>query len=303
MLDALVVGAGPAGLTAAIYLARFRRRIMVIDSGHSRAQLIPVSHNYPGFPTGISGRDLLARLRAQATHFGVEVRGGTVSDLSRGGAGFMADTDGESIATRTILLATGVVDRPPAVTDIRTATLDGRLRWCPVCDGFEVTDRNVAVLSTAIDGLEHALFLRTFTARVTLFIQPVNGLLTPEQRLSAEGSGIRLVEKPIVQIETNAAAGIVVHVAGSAPIRFDTMYPMLGSDARDGLATRLGAQCDGSELTVDAHQQTSVQGLYAAGDVVNALNQMSVGAGHAAIAATAIHNQLGARHRGEAQSD
>lgn len=70
MLDCLIVGGGPAGLTAAIYLARFRRDIRVIDSGSSRASLIPTSHNYPGFPEGISGRDLLGRLREQARRYG-----------------------------------------------------------------------------------------------------------------------------------------------------------------------------------------------------------------------------------------
>ena len=82
-LDALVIGAGPAGLTAAIYLARFRRRIVIIDSGDSRAELIPVTHNYPGFPDGISGRELLSRLRVQAARYGVQVRPGTVDGLVR----------------------------------------------------------------------------------------------------------------------------------------------------------------------------------------------------------------------------
>ena len=141
MLDALVVGAGPAGLTAAIYLARFRRRIVLIDSGQSRADLIPITHNYPGFPFGTSGRDLLARLRAQAAHHGVQVRNGTVTELYRNSAGFTADAGGESIATRTVVLATGVVDRCPEIKDVRAATLSGRLRWCPVCDGFDVIDR------------------------------------------------------------------------------------------------------------------------------------------------------------------
>ena len=297
MLDAIVIGAGPAGLTAAIYLARFRRRIVLIDSGQSRADMIPVTHNYPGFPFGISGRDLLVRLRAQAAHYGVQLRNATVGHLHRNGASFTADADGGSIATRTVVLATGVVDRCPEIADVRAATRSGRLRWCPVCDGFDVIDHQVAVLSTAGEGLAHALFLRNFSARVTLFVQPVDGSLTRDQLLCAEASGIRVVDKPILKIDVAAGAGTTVHVAGSEPLGFDTLYPMLGSDARDGLAMRLGAECSDGELVVDAHQQTSVPGLYAAGDVVKALNQMSVGVGHAAIAATAIHNRLGPNPR------
>ncbi|WP_454734105.1 NAD(P)/FAD-dependent oxidoreductase [Cupriavidus basilensis] len=80
-VDCLVIGAGVAGLTAATYLARFRRRIQVIDAGESRASLIPLSHNCPGYPNGISGHDLLARLRAQASRFGVSISTGTVNKL------------------------------------------------------------------------------------------------------------------------------------------------------------------------------------------------------------------------------
>lgn len=291
-MDALIVGAGPAGLTAAIYLARFRRRIIVIDSGQSRAALIPITHNYPGFPGGISGADLLERLREQALHFGVHVQRGTVDALSRQHEGFIADMNGRPIAARTVILATGVVDKHPDMTDIRAATLSGRLRWCPICDGYEVTDQNVAVLSTAEDGPAHAFFLRTFTPRLTLFIQHGNGALMPEQRLSIEQAGIRVVEERIAKIGVAEVRGVAIRLQGGDELVFDALYPMLGSHAQDELGTRLGARCSDGELLVDIHQQTSVPGLYAAGDVVKALNQMSVGAAHAAIAATAIHNAL-----------
>ena len=81
MLDCLIIGGGPAGLTAAIYLARFRRRVRIVDSGASRASLIPLSHNYPGFPEGITGRDLLVRLREQARRYGATLTAGLVEEL------------------------------------------------------------------------------------------------------------------------------------------------------------------------------------------------------------------------------
>ena len=297
MLDALVIGAGPAGLTAAIYLARFRRRIVIIDSGDSRAELIPVTHNYPGFPDGISGHELLARLRAQAARYGVQVRPGTVDGLVRHDSGFLAEANGQSMAAKTVVLATGVADKCPDIVGRRAATLGGRLRWCPICDGFDVTDQEVAMLSTAKEGSSHALFLRTYTAKLTLFIQPGDGMLAPRQRRDIEQAGIRLVEQWIVNVNVESAGRVVVHLEGGQELSFDTLYPMMGSDARDELGTRLGARCGDGELLVDVHQQTSVPGLYAAGDVVLALNQMSVGTGHAATAATAIHRGLGHEFR------
>lgn len=299
MVDSLIVGAGPAGLTAAIYLARFRRRIVVIDSGHSRAALIPVTHNYPGFPDGISGAEFLERLLKQALHYGVHVQRGTVNALSRQHEGFVADVNGRRIAARTVILATGVADKCPDMADIRAATLGGCIRWCPICDGYEVTDQYVAVLSTAEEGPAHALFLRTFTPNLTLFVQPGNGALAPAHHLSLEQAGIRVFEERIAKICVAEARRVAVHLIGGEEFLFDALYPMLGSDARDELGTRLGARCSDGELLVDIHQQTSVSGLYAAGDVVKALNQMSVGTAHAAIAATAIHNVLGKNHRSD----
>src|SRR5690606_21909361 len=115
-LDCLVVGAGPGGLVAATYLARFHRDIAVVDAGDSRARWIPTSHNCPGFPVGIGGETLLQRLRAQAAQYGVEPVQGCIATLERDGGGFVAiDDDGRRWPARCVILATGVVDRMPVV--------------------------------------------------------------------------------------------------------------------------------------------------------------------------------------------
>ena len=108
-MDCLVIGGGPAGLTAAIYLARFRRRFLVVDAGASRASWIPVSHNHAGYPDGIAGTDLLARMRAQAERYGAEIIRGRVERLERpAGGGFTAVmADGSRHEAERVLLATG----------------------------------------------------------------------------------------------------------------------------------------------------------------------------------------------------
>lgn len=149
-LDCLIIGGGPAGLTAAIYLARYRRRIRVVDAGSSRAGMIPVSHNYPGFAEGISGSSLLIRLRAQALRYGVEFRNGRVDELAREGL-FRARIGDEHLRATTVLLACGVVDRQPEANDLpdlRAATLAGRIRWCPICDGYEGMDKEIGLIAT-----------------------------------------------------------------------------------------------------------------------------------------------------------
>ena len=292
-LDCLIIGAGPAGLTAALYLGRYRRRVLLVDNGGSRAALIPVTHNYPGFPAGLSGVELLSRLSEQATRYGTVIRSGTAQTLARREDGFEITVGDDRFVSATVVLATGVTDRGADMPGLREATLSGCVRWCPICDGYEVTDLEVAVLARAGEALAHALFLRTYTRRLTLFAQPGGQALDAAERRTMEQAGIRLVTEPIEQLRMDGARRAIVQLADGRELGFDTVYPMLGCVGRTELARQLGAVHDGDGiLQVDADQCTSVRGLYAVGDTVNALNQLCLGAAHAATAATAIHNAL-----------
>jgi thioredoxin reductase (NADPH) len=291
-VDCVIVGAGPAGLVAAIYLARFRRRIVLVDAGASRAALIPCTHNFPGFPDGISGAELLARLRAQAARHGVSPQAATVSALSRSDGVFHAAIGADAITARTVILATGVDDRHPDIPGLREATLTGCVRWCPVCDGYEVADQDVALIAGAEDAARHALFLRTFTRRLTLFVHGAEAL-DAESREQLRRADIGVIDGPIRQIRAHARGRVAVLGDTGEERFFDTVYPIVGCHPRSDIAAALNPEVDDiGELKVDERQQTSVAGLYAAGDIVKALNQIAVGAGHAAIAATAIHNRL-----------
>src|SRR5437868_5577983 len=160
--DCLVIGGGPAGLTAAIYLARYRRRVSVLDAGDSRASVIPRTRNYPGFAHGISGRDLLASLRAQAENYGIDIVRAQAQRLSRQGEVFRAVTPAGAFTAPRVVLATGLVDKRPEIEDL-DAKRDGDLvRYCPVCDGFEATDKDICVFGPFKDASPKALFLRTF---------------------------------------------------------------------------------------------------------------------------------------------
>jgi thioredoxin reductase (NADPH) len=273
-LDCLVIGAGPAGLVAATYLARFHRRIALVDAGASRARWIPTSHNCPGFPLGVSGPALLERLREQAETYGVVVTHGRIDALERDGDGFIArDAQGGTWQAASVILATGIVDRLPEVeggdASLEAAIDAGVLRLCAVCDGYEASDERIGVLGPSADADRHASFLRTFSRSVHAI--PVES-----------AAGLRCGD-----------TGCTVDFIDGSSRDYDTLYPVLGSDSQSRLARELGAVVDDEgALHADAHLQTSVDGLYAIGDVVSALNQIAVAVGHAAIAATAIHNRL-----------
>jgi thioredoxin reductase (NADPH) len=292
-LDCLVIGAGPAGLTAAIYLARFRRRIAVYDAGHSRASYIPRTRNYPGFPDGINGDELLERLRSQAARYGARVTQGLVEGLAVEDGGFVAEVDGRRIAARKVLLATGIVDKEPEIANLREAIEAGCIRLCPICDGHEVIDSKVGVYGPAESTVGHAVFMRTFSEDVTLLVPRADKPASAKVKQRLEEAGVHFVPNAVCEVFLTPERKAGVRLDDGKELGFDTLYPSLGSRMRSELAVALGARCNGEgEIEVDRHQQTSVPGLYAAGDVVSALNQLAVATGHAAVAATAIHNSL-----------
>lgn len=293
MLDCLIVGAGPAGLTAAIYLARFHLNVAIVDAGESRALWIPLTHNHAGYPDGISGAALLAQMRQQATKYGTKIRDGRVTALARESASFTVTYNDNDIEAANVLLATGVVSRRPDMDDDlhESAVASGGLRYCPICDGYEVTDKAVAVIGTAERGLAEAEFLRSYTGYVTLINSDGPHDLDADQQQTASRLGIELVDGP-AKVERLADDGIVVHVQ-NRDLNFASVYPALGSDVNNMLAKMLGAKCgeDGG-ITVDAHQRTTVSGLYAAGDVVIGLDQISHAMGEGGVAAVTIRNDI-----------
>jgi thioredoxin reductase (NADPH) len=292
-LDCLIVGGGPAGLTAAIYLARFHLDILVVDDGKGRAESIPCTHNHAGYPDGISGKELVRLMREQAQKYGARIERDYVTRLDKTDHGFCATWGSGSVEAKTVLLATGVKNRrPPMDESLHDEALErGLIRYCPVCDGFEVTDKKVGVIGSDSRGVAEAIFLRSFTSDVTL-IAPDKALrLTPEDQRKLKSAKIDCVDGPAqaVAISDNC---IVVDTA-EGHHTFDSIYPALGSDTHTQLAEQIGARL--SELGcigVDARQRTSVEGLYAAGDVVVGLDQISHAMGEGGVAATTIRNDL-----------
>jgi thioredoxin reductase (NADPH) len=299
-VECAVIGAGPAGLTAAIYLARYLRKIVVFDSGQSRARWIPRSHNCPGFPEGISGLELLTRLREQAQRYGVSVTPSEVASLEIAPSGDFEIAAGEIVMrARFVLLATGMVDAQPDIGGLRSAIEQGHVRLCPVCDGYEARGKEVAVFGPPDRVTEKALFLRPYTDRLTVLLQGKQELgVDQRDRLTRES--ITIVDCGVADWLVEGDEITAVLEDGSR-YSIDVLYPALGGKVRAQLATRLGANCTSSGyLQVDAHQRTSVPRLYAAGDVVDELSQICVGTAHAAIAATDIYNEI---RRGSRESE
>lgn len=291
--EVLVIGGGPAGLMAAIYLARFRRRVVVIDSGASRAALIPRSHNLPGFPDGISGQDLLARMEQQVIGFEVPIIRGAVTALQKHDTGFCATYPGGEIHAQRVILATGIVDRQMPLQDWVDAVRRGELRYCPICDAFEAQDRKIAVVGPLGHAAGKALFMRSYSPDVTLI--PVDDSSDDAAQQKLRESGVQVT--PMLAELQRSDHGIEAVLADGSRARFEIIYPAMGADVRSELAVQLGASHAGDGfLKVDDKQCSNVDGLYGIGDVVTDLHQIAVAFGHAAVAACHAHNALPKRY-------
>jgi thioredoxin reductase (NADPH) len=288
--DVIIVGAGPGGLTAALYLGRFRRPPLVIDGGQSRARWIPVAHNIPGFTEGIAGTQLLAQLGAQARRYGARFLAGSVSGISREAGAFSLTLGQRTLKSQFVILATGVKDQFPCLPGVEEAVLRSVVRFCPICDGFEATGRRIAVIGNGERGIHEAQFLlQSYSSEVSyLHFDDLNTAC--RQQLARLGIAVRRINPGELHVEGGA---LRVNSAAGACAAFDVIYSALGCVPQQQLAAALGAARDaGGALIVNAHQQTSVDGLYAAGDIVRGLDQVVVAAAEAAIAATDIHNRL-----------
>lgn len=288
-VEVLIVGGGPAGLTAATYLRRFHRDCRVLDGGDSRARRIPESHNCPGFPDGVSGPELLRRMRTQALDAGVRIERATVDAVLREGDGFRVAAGERNWRADAVILATGVSDVLPQVDWAEEAIACGAIRLCAICDAFEATDQRIGVYGPREAVASHARFLRSYTAQLTLmptdqafdaacpppYAEDAVRVLPPGGALTFDGE--RCAYRSPDGVETV----------------MDTLYPFLGARVAHPLVVSAHAWPDQpGETVVDAHQMTRVPGLYAIGDMVSGLNQISVAVGQAAIAATHLHGQL-----------
>ena len=248
---------------------------MVVDSGSSRASLIPASHNYPGFPDGVGGEELLARLRCQAAHYKVQIEPAEVTGLQRGGKIFEAmqsDARGGFIMNQlpklrasTILLATGTADVLRNIPNWRAGIKRGLIRLCPICDAYEATDQKLAIMSYYCEGWRQPCVVPPDL--LTEYNVDVHGRSgVPNIRAGKVAScRIRCDRGYRGEMSITGQSEPMVRLSGGKELTFDVIYPMLGERPRSELATGLGARRNKcGNLIVDRHQRTTVPGLYAA---------------------------------------
>ncbi|HEY5972458.1 MAG TPA: NAD(P)/FAD-dependent oxidoreductase [Pseudoxanthomonas sp.] len=287
LMDVAIVGGGPAGLTAATYLRRFHRSCLVLHDGDSRARWIPESNNCPGFPHGVLGVELLRRMKEQAVGFGTRFEEALIDAIELHEEGFVLSAQERRWRARCVILATGLCDKLPDAPWVEAAVACGAMRLCSICDAYEASDTRIGVYGPGGVIGAHGLFLRSYSEQV--FLLPTDG--DEEGLVEARAAGIRVLAAGGA-LDFDGERCTYLAAGGSATV-FDSVYPFLGAYTTAGIAARVGAALsETGELVVDAQQMTNVPNLFAIGDVVSGLNQISVAVGQAAIAATCAHRRL-----------
>ena len=292
--DCAIIGGGPAGLTAAIYLARSLRQVRLFDTGKPRVRWSPWNRNYPGFPDGISGPGLHDRIQQQADAFQVERIPERVVEIVRAEPGFCVRTAARTVGARRVILATGVMDRWPDVPN--WDTLAGkRISVCPICDGYESVQQRAGIMGSGDKVARETLYVHHFTPHVSLFTIGLREKLpiAPELLERLEREGIPIHHAPLDELAPLGEEGVRVCLKDGTAVDLDILYTALGCHPNNDLAVALGAEVDEvGYVIVDQKQQTCVEGLYAVGDICASVNQVTIAVGQAATAATAVHNSL-----------
>ena len=292
MYDVIIVGAGPAGLSAALMLGRSRRRVLVCDNGHPRNAASHAMHGYLS-RDGMAPREFLATARAQMQQYDtVELR-----DIEVIGAACRPDarfhvrlSDGSEHEARKLLIATGVADNLPDIPGFRE--LYGvSVFHCPYCDGWEVRDQPLAVYGRAARGLGLSLELTGWSRDLVLCTDGDSGI-DEEGRARLARNGIALREERLVRLEGDGRLERIVFETG-APLPRHAIFFTTGQTQQSELALGLG--CEFNEkgtVRTGKYESTHLPGLYVAGDASRAVQWVVVAAAEGAEAAFAINTDL-----------
>lgn len=289
--DVIIVGGGPAGLSAALVLGRCRYTVLICDSGKYRNA---VAHAMHGFLSrdGLPPAELLRIGREQLQPYGVAIKESEITDAARREVGFELTTaQGEILSARKLLLATGITDNLPEVAGFNE--LYGVSAFhCPYCDGWENRDKRIVAYARGPEVAKFALTLRPYTPDLILCTDGPSEL-SQHERTRLGRNGIRLIEKNVARLEGQGGQLMRIVFSDGEAIDRDTLFFHLGQKQRSFLAARLGCKVS-NEAGVQANDKcaTDIPGLFIAGDATRDVQQVIVAAAEGAQAAFEINKEL-----------
>ncbi len=300
MHDVIIIGGGPAGLTAGMYCARARLDVVLVEKLAPGGQVLTTDRveNYPGFPEGISGFELMDRMKSQAERFGLAVRAEEVTGLEAGGTGKLVKTNQGELETRAVILASGATWKRLGIEG--EEKLMGRgVSFCATCDGPFYRDQEVAVVGGGDTAVEEALFLTRFAGRIYHVHRrdELRAVKVLQERAFAE-SKIEFIwdTVPVRVLGEDGVEGIElrnVKTGETSRKAVQGVFVFIGTVPNSDMVKGLVDQDEGGFVITDQGMQTSSPGIFAAGDVRSKpLRQISTAVGEGAAAAFSAEKYL-----------
>ncbi len=289
--DALIIGGGFAGLSAAIWLGRFHRSTAVISKGPTRNAGSTVMHGYPGLD-GTSPAELLKRLRSEAAGYGATFIEGWAEGVKKTKDGFEVHTDNGAYTCRRLLVASGTQDHRPHEIPGFDRFLGKTVWHCPSCDGHEYTGRQLALLGWHRDMAGYAEEFLTYTNAGNITVYTHGHELPEEACQQLAANGIALVTNPIESFDGEGDKLHSIQLSGGAAKKADALFYNIAQTPRLELLEQLGCELTDGAVQTDQQQETSVKGVYAAGDITPFEDFVVVACSTGSIAASSIHDTL-----------
>jgi thioredoxin reductase len=288
--DVIIIGGGPAGLTCAIFLGRYRRRVLVIDDGHPRNAASRGIHGFLG-QHGILPNELLARGREEARNSGVELCEGRATKIEADGDLFEVTATFGKRCARRVVLAYGVRDELPEIPNIRDY-FGTSVFHCPDCDAYELSDKRIGIISWGKPAVGLALKLLQWSCDLTIFTDGHAREFDQEMTSKLLAEQIAIKDEKIISLVGNPLEAAVLSTGERVPV--DAFFFNVGCVRTCSLAEDLGCKVfeEYPNVVVDEFKQTSIEGIYAIGDLVAGSQLVVTSAADGAVAAIAINKSL-----------
>ena len=290
--DAIIVGGGPAGLTCSIFLGRYRRSVLVIDSGRPRNYATPGIHGFLGHHS-IKPSELLTRGRAEAESCGVEFRDGAVTKIESVGDVFDVHVDDEKLCARRVVLAYGVRDTLPDIPELESY-YGKTVHHCPDCDGYEARDQRIGVIGWGKSAVALALKLLQWSDDVVVFTHGHEREWDDEEQSKLLAEQVDIKDEKIVALVGHDGAVEAAVLSTGERVAVGRLFFNIAVHRSTTLAEDLGCEvsAEAPNVKVDEYRQTTVEGVWAVGDLVEGSQLAITAAADGAIAAIAINKSL-----------
>ncbi|MCR4435385.1 MAG: NAD(P)/FAD-dependent oxidoreductase [Clostridiales bacterium] len=279
MYDAIIIGKGPAGISASLYTARSNLKTLIIGKDDSALRRALKVENYFGFAGVVKGEDILEAGIRQALRLGVDIIDDEVIAIEKNDF-FEVTTGKDTYSSKAVLLATGQVRKKISIENLKEFVGKG-VSYCSTCDGFFYNNLKVGVLGYKDYAVHEALELLAYTKDITIF---TNGRkLELSDKYIDNIKEFKINAKPVTRVSGSDFLQRI-HFDDGTSEDIDGIFVAYESASSSDFARKLGVLADGDSIVVDKYQQTNLEGLFAAGDCTGGLRQIATAVGQGAMA-------------------